>query len=358
MTSAMCGSSVIRLGALGAIALLTIASAPTARSQVVPSLDTPLPAWVAARSHAAPNTLPDFATPTERARVFGTMLQSLLERNWPQAATLARSISYRLVMVRDGTHTFIAASDESGTGRDPSIILNLDSRRDVIVGAPHMPFEPGTGEQAAIFLRDLAGRAAIISGAHRCASRSFTRCDGKTEVCGGGLQDYRSSDPGHNVETLYHLAHVVFASRWPNAVVISLHGMREDTEGVRTSIIISNGVRATDANLQTPATRLRQALGTTIAQSGLIVSCNFPGDATFKFRPLCGYTNVQGRYVNGGSDACRASGEQGAGRFIHIEQDWNVLGPYAERWGQIASHPYNRAYINALATILPPTRGP
>jgi hypothetical protein len=105
-------------------------------------------------------------------------------RNWAQAVVQARSIAYLLVTIREGGSAFIIASDDSHTGRDPTVIINLNPRRDFIVGAPHMPFEPGTGEQAAIFPRDLGGRAAIISGAHRCASRSFTACDGETEVCG------------------------------------------------------------------------------------------------------------------------------------------------------------------------------
>jgi hypothetical protein len=89
-----------------------------------------------------------------------------------------------LAVIREGGSTFVIAPDDSHTGRDPTIIMNMNPRRDFVVGAPHMPFEPGTGDQAAIFLRDLGGRAAVISGAHRCASRSFTACDGTMEVYG------------------------------------------------------------------------------------------------------------------------------------------------------------------------------
>ena len=111
-------------------------------------------------------------------------------------------MNYLLVMIREGGRTFVVASDDSQTGRDPTVIMNLIPRRDFIVGAPHVPFEPGTGEQAAIFLGDLAGRAAIIAGAYRCASRSFTACDGTTDVCGGTAERFRDSDAGHNVTTL------------------------------------------------------------------------------------------------------------------------------------------------------------
>lgn len=324
----------------------------------IPVVNMPLTAWVASRPHALPDTLPNFETPSSRTATFRAMLEALVAGNLPQAVTEAKSIAYLLVMIREGGSTFVVASDDSGTGRDPTVILNLNARRDFIVGAPHVPFEAGTGEQAVIFLRDLQGRAAIVSGAHRCASRAFTACDGTTEVCGGTLQDYRDSDAGHNVTTLYHAAHVQLAGLWPSSIVISLHGMKEDTEGVRTSVIISNGIRAEDAAQQTPATRFRSAVSRWIKQPGAIVSCNLPADAVFEFRKLCGFTNVQGRHVNGDADACRTSVVQGTGRFIHMEQDWTVLQPYAQAWAQIGRSPFNNAFVKGLVEILPPVRGP
>lgn len=323
----------------------------------IPLVNMPLAAWVASRSHALPDTLPNFETPAGRTETFRAMLASVAARNWPQAAAQAKLIAYLLVMIREGGSTFVIASDDSGTGRDPTIIINFNSRRDLIIGAPHVAFERGTGEQAIIFLRDLGGRAAIISGAHRCASRTFTVCDGTTEVCGGTSQKYRNSDAGHNIATLYHGAHVLFAGWWPHSIIISLHGMREDTEGVRTSVIISNGIRADDTALQTPATRFRRALDRWISQPGTIVSCNLPADAVFAYRKLCGYTNVQGRHVNGDTDACWTSVDRGTGQFIHMEQDWAVLQPYAQNRAQIGHHPLNNAFLKALTEVLPPVSG-
>jgi hypothetical protein len=293
----------------------------------IPEINMPLVAWVAARPHASPDTLPNFETPSDRIGRFRALLDSLVARNFPQAVTQARSLGYALAMLRDGGSTFVIASEDGGAGRDPTVIMNMNPQRDFIVGAPHVPFEPGTAEEAGIFLRDLGGRAAIISGAHRCASRSFTACDGTTEVCGGGAERYRDSDVGHNTTTLYHAAHVLLAQRWPSSVVLSLHGMKEHTDGVRMSVIISNGIRADDGAQQTVATKFRTALNQWIAQPGAVVSCNLPADAVYAFRKLCGYTNVQGRHVNGDADACRVSVDQGTGRFIHMEQDWSVLRP-------------------------------
>lgn len=347
---------------LFALTLVLLGTLPAAGQPLpppdIPEINMPLVAWVAARPHASPDTLPNFETPSDRIGRFRALLDSLVARNFPQAVTQARSLGYALAMLRDGGSTFVIASEDGGAGRDPTVIMNMNPQRDFIVGAPHVPFEPGTAEEAAIFLRDLGGRAAIISGAHRCASRSFTACDGTTEVCGGGAERYRDSDVGHNTTTLYHAAHVLLAQRWPSSVVLSLHGMKEDTDGVRTSVIISNGIRADDGAQQTVATKFRAALNQSIAQPGAVVSCNLPADAVYAFRKLCGYTNVQGRYVNGDADACRVSVDQGTGRFIHMEQDWSVLRPYAQDWQRIGDHGYNSAFIRALAQVLPPIRRP
>ena len=200
------------------------------------------------------------------------------------------------------------------------------------------------------------GRAAVMSGAHRCASRAFSTCDGSTEVCGRGtLQGYRDSDVGHNTSTLFHAAHVLLVKRWPNSLVLSLHGMREDAEGVRTSLIVSNGIRAEDNGAATRATRLRLFLGSKMKAPDKVVSCNVAADTAYEFRKLCGYTNVQGRHINGDAppDVCRTSVDQGTGRFIHLEQDWTVLQPYAEGWARIDEHDVHRHLVSALGLACP-----
>jgi hypothetical protein len=139
---------------------------------------------------------------------------------------------------------------------------------------------------------------------------------------------------------------------------MSLHGMKEDAEGVQTSVVISNGIRVDEGVQQSVATKLRTILNRWITRPGAVVSCNLPADAVYEYRKLCGYTNVQGRYVNGDSDACRVSVDRGTGRFVHMEQDWSVLQPYAQGWQRIGSHAYNSAFIRALTLLLPPVRGP
>jgi hypothetical protein len=314
--------------------------------------DVPLVAWVAARPHALPDTLVTFAVTHARLRSFRRLVSALADQDWTRARGHAEVLDYQLVAIREGAAWFVVASDGSMSGRDPTIVVNVSAAKDVILTAPHVPFETGTGEQAVTLLRELGGRAAIVSGAHRCASRRFTACDGRTSVCGQD-ERYRDSDPGHNVATLFHAAHVILAQSWSEAVVVSLHGMREDISGVRTSLIISNGIRAADASRQTAATRLRLALEPAASHPGAVVSCNLRADEMHGFPPLCGYTNVQGRHVNGSANACRGDLREGTGRFIHLEQDLSVRSPYALGWLNVHEHPFSKAFIEALGTVVP-----
>jgi hypothetical protein len=343
------------IGAIAILAALAGISGAGAQPPAIPDINMPLVEWVASRPHAQPETLPSFETDAARMAQFGTMLEALIDRDWAKAAATAKSLSYVLGRIREAGDTFVVAADDSGTGRDPTIIIHGGPRRDFLVEAPHVPFERGTAEQAAVLLLTLKGRAAIISGAHRCASRSFTACDGMTEVCGTS-QRFRDSDAGHNVAGLFHAAHVVFAERWPRSIAISLHGMREDTEGVRTSLVISNGIDADDTRRRTAATRLRRALGRSITRPGAVVSCNVAGDDAHDFPKLCGLTNVQGRQINGDADACRINVGRGTGRFIHLEQDGSVREPYTQGWAQIDGSEVHRALVRAFRRVLPRVR--
>jgi hypothetical protein len=156
---------------------------------------------------------------------------------------------------------------------------------------------------------------------------------------------------------VFHAAHLAFSERWRNAIFISLHGMKEGTNSARTSLIISNGARDADPEARTVATKLRLALERSIGEPGRVVSCNLPADEAYNFRKLCGYTNVQGREVNGDADACRGSVDSGTGRFIHVEQDWSILRPYARAWRQIDRQPTSKAFIEALSPLVPPIPG-
>jgi hypothetical protein len=120
-------------------------------------VDVPLVAWVAARPHALPDTLMTFAVGNTRLRRFRQLVSALADQDWNRARERADVLDYQLVAIREGGAWFVVASDGSMTGRDPTIVINVSAAKDVIVTAPHVPFETGTGEQAVTLLRELGG---------------------------------------------------------------------------------------------------------------------------------------------------------------------------------------------------------
>jgi hypothetical protein len=327
-------------------------SAPTG----IETVEVPLVSWVTARQHALANTLADFSESADRLATFRAFADALAAHDWAKVRERASAVSYQIVAIKEADEWFVVASDDSKTGRGPTLVVNTSARRDLVLEAPHVPFEVGTGEQATVLLRDLGGRAAILSGAHRCASRSFGACDGKTAVC-GSLEGYRDSDAGHNMATMFHVSHLAFADRWNQSIVVSLHGMREDEAG-HTRMIVSNGIRQEDKGEATAATKFRLTLGRSFDPPGTVVDCNYRPDDVFNYRKLCGYTNVQGRHVNGAADACRRSVDTGTGRFVHLEQDWNVLKPYAQNWARLDQNERAKAIANAFAGVAPVVPAP
>jgi hypothetical protein len=316
----------------------------------MPTVPGPLASWVGTRPHLGPDSIESFSTPPQRLNAFDGFVRALASQDWTSARRLASGLNYVVAAIDEGGSWFVVAYDP--TGRDATIVLNLSPDRDVIFQAPHVPFEAGTAQQAVLLLRSVRGRAALIAGAHRCASRRFAGCSGTTDVC-GRREPYRDSDVGHYTETLFHTAHRALAMRWLRSVSVSLHGMREDSDGTKTSLIVSSGAHGADSQGVLPATRLRAYLGQLPLSPGTVVSCNLPSDEVFGYRKLCGFTNVQGRLVNGSADICSTSTEAATGRFVHLEQDWSVLRPYAEDWQNIGRYPLSGNLPAAFSAVMP-----
>ncbi|MCG8558727.1 MAG: hypothetical protein MI824_02900 [Hyphomicrobiales bacterium] len=350
-----------RLRGLRAVAALAAvlsgfgAASAAAAERLHPSLEVaeaPLADWVARQDHAPAGSLKDFRITAETAATFRDMLRAMMAGRWPDAVQSGGRIGYGLASIEEGGTWFVVAGDASGRGREPAIVVNTRPTLDLIVGVPHAAHERGTPEQAALLVAKAGARAAILSGAHRCASRSFVACDGRTRVC-GARQPYRTSDVAHNPRSLFHLAHEVMAKAWPGAVVVSLHGMRTDKSGVRTSVILSDGTRTPDPRRKSYATRLRYKLAEVFRTPGAVVSCEVTADRRYKPRRLCGTTNVQGRHVNGDRDVCKGGVARGTGRFIHMEQDRSVRRPFERAWVSAGRNTAIDGFLAAVAEVMP-----
>ena len=85
------------------------------------------------------------------------------------------------------------------------------------------------------------------------------------------------------------------------------------------------------------------------------MSCQDPEDERFSYRTLCARTNVQGRHLNGVDDVCGTTAETASGRFLHVEQAWEIRREVRENWEDIESAPLATVVINSIGVAVPCT---
>ena len=203
---------------------------------------------------------------------------------------------------------------ESGSGR-ALFAWRAVGARPLIVGVPHPSFELHTLTEGVALFDQLDARALIASGTHRCANSAEAGCDGTTGVCGTDDSPYPISDMAHSEDTVYQVAHELFADLFEQDPVLSLDGMAGE------GISLSNGTTdPTDAD--SSEALLAQALADAFPGEYVTV-CNEHDDATLDQR-FCGTTNVQGRYVNGSATPCTQPAAAASHRFWHLEQSLEV----------------------------------
>ena len=170
-------------------------------------VDVPLVAWVTSRAHALPGSLMDFTTPDERTKQFREFVEKLPTLDRTRAAELAKDLDYQLVEI-DEEGKRVPSRHPTTAGRDAirAIVINTAPARDIILEAPHVPFEAGTAEQAVILFRDLDGVAALVLGSAPLRQQELyglRRQDGRLHHHGNDDAIW-DSDAGHNTQTLFH----------------------------------------------------------------------------------------------------------------------------------------------------------
>lgn len=313
-------------------------------------IDVPLVSWLASRPHQWPKSLETHTAEAEQLARFRRAVEAVLQHDWKRAFEAMQGSDFELVGLRTNADLYILIQDASSRGRLPTIVLAQRPRNDLVLEAPHAGLESGTAEEAAILLERLGARAALVSGSHRCASRTTSACSGATRVCGTTERSpYPDSDVAHNPQTFFHAAHEILHDTWPSAIFVSLHGMLKTDD---TVVITSDGSKNETDGTSSVSNQLRDYLRDELG--GLprrVVSCNDPNDKQYDYRKLCGFTNVQGRYANASTDICLENSYQSSQRFLHIEQTWYVLREFREGWRAISEYPYASAMIRSLDRV-------
>lgn len=203
----------------------------------------------------------------------------------------------------------------SGAGWALWAVNGHPDARGLIVEVPHPEHDLDTLSQGVDLVRSLNARALITSGTHRCANTTASSCSGQTQVCGDSLVAYRDSDMAHTLASRFQAAHEAIAKHYSDDLVVSLHGFSDD------GVSLSNGTTEPISD-QDPVARLAGALEAGLPEEQ-ITTCNAYNGGTRETR-LCGTTNVQGRHLNGSSNACTVAAQTASQRFIHMEQSLTV----------------------------------
>ena len=272
----------------------------------------------------------------------------LVWEDYEAAATLAGDIGYELVHLQDGGEAFYILRMKEGSShywgtyviRPPA-----GDVRKVVIQSPHPRYDLNTGKEGVYVFRKSGVYAFCLAGTHRCNSTYFSPCDGTTTACNSTSQPYRISDMAHNVGSIFELTTEVLARHDPALVFIQLHGFAmRDTDPY---VIMSNGTRLTPHPDWLDS--LKDALHDADPVLDFRVAHQDPD-----WNRLIAFTNVQGRYLNGSSDICKADADTVSGRFIHIEQEKSRLREDSIQWEKMV-YAVNHAFpLVPLAVEEPP----
>lgn len=305
--------------------------------------------FIASLDHAGKNTI---AAMPQTGIAFAGMLEAALNGDESATETAAEQAGYQVRKIaQDGEAYLVLFDQQQSVG--PTIVLAKMPRRELIFEAPHGVADRATDIQSAIALTRLGARALVLAGAHRCASRAESACSGRTRICGGGRARYRISDGAHNPDTRFHTAHLILTEAWPEAAVVQLHGF--GVKGTDAWVVLSDGSEEGRPGDTALAGQVRDGIRVWFKRPERAVSCQDPEDARFSYRTLCARTNVQGRHLNGVEDVCGTAAETASGRFLHVEQAWEIRREVRENWEDIDSAPLATVVIDSLGEAVPCT---
>jgi Peptidase family M23 len=205
------------------------------------------------------------------------------------------------------------------------IVNNNAKRRNLNHSAPHPIFDSTTENQAINIFQDTDSRSYLMCGAHRHTNgEKCTMCgahrDTNGEECTGFCCDshYGEADCAHQSNTMFHAAVVALNQYYASTpwTHIQWHG-KKDEKCPLVDVYGSQGFNA------------EQFPDSNVVSLKDVMAINRPG-FTFKLTGDCACDlnatdNVQGRYLNGATEICRANtGGKPTNKFVHLEQSKKI----------------------------------
>jgi hypothetical protein len=256
-----------------------------------------------------------FSEPSSLNRsTFNGLVTNLLNGNTTGHSSTLSTLDYQIVFLTTDTvgSKTVVALKETGTTGGGTYLFFLSPTNDMIIEAPHPVHDSNTLPESSYIFQQLAARALLIAGTHRCATDTASSCSGTTTACTESATAYRISDVAHNTNTYFQEAHKAAHDLNSTNVAFSMHGKGASSPAAS----ISNG-RTTNSGTAKSNT-LADTLETLLATQ--VDSCNDSDDGNI----LCGTTNVQGRYSNGSAEPCGTAAGSANDRFMHLEQNATI----------------------------------
>lgn len=242
----------------------------------------------------------------------GRMARALANGDLTSARDQASAVGYHVVRLRTPAECYWALTPPDAAPRGQATLVVRDAwARDLLIEAPHVPYDGNTDAEAALVFESTRARAVLVAGAQRCASKEKSGCNSNTQ-CGSSSKE---SDPSHSVHTAFHAMHLGLATAPQTTFAVQFHTNLELS--LNGNILVSNGTRA-----PSPRTKV---LFDALAARGVD-----PGTCDDPLRPVgqtafCGTTSTQALASNGVSDACTGAATTTSDLFLHVEQNSRKL---------------------------------
>jgi len=281
----------------------------------------------------------NYVEPTNTQLNTWTMITSnLLENNLTVARLYADSVNYTIIEFNDTTLNpaqlfYVVEENTPNIKYWGTYIINPSScRSKLIIQSLHPKFDYNTGSEGIFCFKRLNAKAFLLSGTHRCNHSDTTTCSGSTSVCDSTSKPFRISDMRSNSMSVYQKITEILFDSIQNSVFIQLHGFSKKTTD--PYVIISNGTNMTPGTDY--ITQIKDEL--------------YLADTTLTFKiahvdttwtRLVGFTNVQGRLINGSSNPCSSAPTSTSGRFVHVEQEKTKLRQDSIGWHKMYTALFN-----------------
>ena len=248
--------------------------------------------------------------------LFSAIDASLLDgdsADWCGVQALADDAGYELFRFYETREErwLVYGRDRTSYGQ-AYFFINPAAKRDLVIEAPHAPYDVGTDVQAARVFLGTAARVMILNKEHRCSDPDPPACAPGSGPCSG---TYRESDVAHETENAFHVLHLFLSDGSGRTKFAQLHGMVGAADDVAE---VSDGSKK-DMDLGSVSVACVDHLRKYVPDADTLFSCQ--GFEGWPPAQLCGSTNVQGRATNSpDADECTTPAQTGNGRFLHIEQ--------------------------------------